>query len=369
MKVFISSIIGGFGPYRDACRRGVTTLRHEPVMAEDFGAKPHSPQIACLQGLRESDVVVLVLGEQYGVPQASGLSATHEEYREAKGKKAVLAFVQSGMNPDADQAAFIQEMQTWEGGVFRGSFKTPDDLRDGIIRALHDFDLARQAAPVDPKALISAAIALLPEEDRRSMREPTINVAIAAAPVQTVLRPVEIEKPALANDLHQKALFGEAFIFDGTEGVRKGMEDDVLVLRQQNGNRIQLDERGGIQLRLLIRQEKRNDRSFGSSAIIEEEVQARLHAALDYAAWLLERIDPTQRLTHLCVAASIGASDHMAWRTQREQDASPNSGTMGGGRDDKKPVNVSIPRAALRLDRQRLAEDVLVPLRRQWKET
>jgi hypothetical protein len=32
-------------------------------MAEDFGAVPSSPQVACLQGVRQSDIVVLVLGE------------------------------------------------------------------------------------------------------------------------------------------------------------------------------------------------------------------------------------------------------------------------------------------------------------------
>jgi hypothetical protein len=369
MKVFISSIIGGFGPYREACKRAVSTLRHEPVMAEDFGARPHSPQIACLQGLRQSDVVVLVLGEHYGTPQASGLSATHEEYREAKGRKAVLAFVQSGVSPDPAQADFITEMQAWEGGLFRGSFSTPDDLRDGITGALHDYDLARQAAPVDQKALTESAIALLPEDDRNSSHEPLISIAIAAAPSQSVLRPAEIEQPALAEAMHQNALFGSARVFDGKQGVRKGMNDDVLELTQENGGLIQLNETGSMLLRLPLREADRNRRDHGFPAIIEETVLARLHAALDYAAWLLEHIDPTQRLTHLSIAARISASDHMSWRTQREQDASPSSGTMGGGRgrDERKHAHVSKPRAALRLDRQRLAEDLLVPLRRQWK--
>ena len=83
MKVFISSLIAGFGPYRDAARRAVTTLRNEAVMAEDFGAQPNSSQIACLQGVRSADIVVLILGPDYGfVPSGSTISATHQEYRE-----------------------------------------------------------------------------------------------------------------------------------------------------------------------------------------------------------------------------------------------------------------------------------------------
>jgi hypothetical protein len=224
-------------------------------------------------------------------------------------------------------------------------------------------------APVDPKALIGNAIALLPQEERNFSREPMITLSIAGAPLQSILRPAEIEQPALADALHQNALFGNTRIFNGSKGVSKGMDGDVLALKQDDGSLIHLYETGGVILRLPLEESGRDRRSYGFQAIIEETVLARLHAALDYAGWLLEHIDTTQRLTHLCIAARISASDYMPWRTQREQDASPNAGTMGGGfgRDERKPVHVSKPRAALRLDRQRLAEDLLVPLRRQWK--
>src|SRR3546814_12464509 len=86
MKIFISSLISGMEIERAATKRAIELLRHEAVMAEYFGAQVSSPQIACLTGLRQSDLVVLVLGTRYGVKQASGLSATHEEYREARGR-------------------------------------------------------------------------------------------------------------------------------------------------------------------------------------------------------------------------------------------------------------------------------------------
>ena len=80
MKVFVSSVISGFEPFRSAARTAVETLRHEPIMAEDFGASARSPQVACLQGLRDADLVILALGDAYGpVQSGSGISATHEE--------------------------------------------------------------------------------------------------------------------------------------------------------------------------------------------------------------------------------------------------------------------------------------------------
>lgn len=348
----------------------MTTLRHQPVMAEDFGAQPQSPQIACLQGLRSADVVVLVLGEQYGaVQQGSGLSATHEEYRDARGRKPVIAFVQDGISPVVEQATFISEVQGWEGGLFRGNFRYPDDLRDSLIRALHDYELASAAGPLDPAALVAHALALLPAQERNVVRGPHLALSVVGGPVQTLLRPSEIEAASLAEALHQAALFGEHRVFNGGLGVETGIEGTALVLTQKDGGRVQLDEEGAILLRLPLTNASDDRRqSFGLSSIIEETVQARIVAALGYANWLLERFDSTQRLTYVAVATRLEASDHMAWRTQREQDASPTSVTIGFGYDQEKaPVHLNKPRAALRLDRQRLAEDLLVPLRRQWK--
>jgi hypothetical protein len=369
MKVFISSLIGAFEPYRAACRSAITTLRHEPLMAEEFGARPQSPQVACLQGVREADIVVLVLGERYGAAQpGSQVSATHEEYREAKGRKPVIAFVQDGIVPEPQQGAFIKEVQGWEGGLFRGAFKTPDDLRDGVIHALHDHALANVTGPVDPKALTEAALALMRDPDRHSSRGPFLQLGVTGGPVQAILRPAELEAPALADALHQAALFGAHRIFDGRRGVEPELDGAALVLMQDNGNRMRLDEQGSIHLQLVLRNPNEERRSHGFPALIEETVLAHIQGGLAYVAEALDHIDATQRLAHLAIAARIDAGDHMVWRTQREQDASPNSGTMGFRREDRPAVVVTKLRAAIRLDQRRLAEDILVPLRRQWKQ-
>lgn len=125
MKVFISSLIAGFEPFREAVRSAVTTLRHEPVMAEDFGARPSSPQVACLSGLREADAVVLVLGDRYGAVQASGLSATHEEYREAQGRKPVIARAAPRYQLGAKDAGLIRNRAPCPSGWWAWSSPRP----------------------------------------------------------------------------------------------------------------------------------------------------------------------------------------------------------------------------------------------------
>jgi hypothetical protein len=369
MKVFVSSVISDFEPFRSAARSSITTLRHEPVMAEDFGARPDSPQVACLQGVRHSDIVVLVLGGRYGAVQpASGLSPTHEEFREARDHKPVLVFVQEGVEREASQEAFVAEVQTWQGGYIRGGFKTADELRDAVTRAIHDHQLANATGPADPAQLVAAAEALIPRPRANQRADaPTLHLAITGGPPQRLLRPAQLEASELREFIHQKALFGSQRIFDKAKGTEDGIEGDTLVLHQERGAGVRLAETGSIQLTLPLQDTNTRERSgFGFTAIIEEAVVQRLTVGLEFANLLLDHIDSTQRLAHIAIAAAIEASDYMGWRTQAEQEASPNSGTIRMGNDEAlPPLHLQVPRPKLRLAVHELAEDLMVKLRRQ----
>jgi hypothetical protein len=365
MRVFISSLITGMETIRAAAREAVTTLRHEPIMAEEFGPQPHSSQVACLSGLRQSDLVVLILGEHYGTVQPSGLSATHEEYREAKGRKPVVAFVQEQVSLDPQERDFAREVQGWEEGLFRGGFSEAADLKIALTRALHDYELATAVGPVDQNELIQRAVAQLPTENSRySSGRPTINVSVAGGPRQSMLRPIEIENPALADALHQEALFGPNRLFDSSLGVHREIEAEALILEQERGqSRISLNEQGSVLLTLPVSETGRM-----LPELIYEFVQAQLSGALAYASWVLDRIDPTQRLTHVAVAANILNAEHMGWRTQRESEANPNQMSISMmSNAARAPVHVTRARAALRLDTAHMVEDLIVPLRRQWR--
>ena len=372
MKVFISSLIGGFERERAAARRAVTTLRFEPVMAEDFGAQPNSPQVACLNGLRGSDLVVLVLGERYGViPPGSTISATHQEYREARGTKPVIAFVQQGVTPEPEQAAFIDEVQAWEGGLFRGGFATPDELQDGITRALHDHTLTNAVGPVDDKEMAGRAAALIPTENRNQVTSTFLDLAIVGGPLQRVLRPVDLEAQQLTEHLQQSAMFGDHRLFDRTRGSESRLDGADLVVRQDRGASIRLTEQGSVAIRLPLDEPPTGQRGFnpmaGMMVIVEEDVQQRLTTGLAYAAALIERVDPTQRLTRIAIAARIAGAQYRAWRTRAQNAASPNSVQIGHmGQEERRPIVVNVARAALRLDRTSLIEDIVVPLRRQF---
>jgi Domain of unknown function (DUF4062) len=365
MKIFVSSLITGMEPFRAAARGAIIQLGHEPVMAEDLGAQPASPQIACLQGLRQSAAVILILGADYGAKQPSGLSPTHEEYREAKDKRPIIAFVQDEVTRDPDQASFVNEVQAWDSGLFRDGFSSPDQLWAKITRRLHEWEVATMAGPVDEQEMLQRALSLIPEDRRgysRAVR--TLVLAIASSPRQPILRPTEIERDAFHQELLQAALFGPQRLFTTSKPTTAIIEDHALVVTHDEVGRVRLDGEGNVMMQLPLSSVSHD------MVVIEENVSSVMTAGLRYAVWLLDRIDQTQRLTHVALAATLSGGDMTVWRTQREQDASPNSYVMGFGRDDHRPVHLTPahrPRPALNHNADQLVEDLVTLLRREWR--
>lgn len=366
MKAFLSSVITGFEVERDAAAAAIDALGFEVIRAEDFGASAGSPQVACLSGVRDADIVVLVLGERYGPEQASGLSATHEEYREARDHKDVLAFVQGGISPEHPQAAFIDEVRSWERGHFTAPFNSPADLQTAVTRELHRHVVNATAGPSDASEVLERATALVTWTSQSyGASNAELAVAISGGPLQSILRPAEIERADLHTRLLAHALTGPAAILTPASGTETIPSSGAVTLLQQGiPGTVRVTETGDL---LLVQPITERTRSFsGIQAIIQEQVQQRLTRALRLGALLLDDIDPTNRLSDVAIVATLRGTGHMPWRTQAEQDQSPNSATMGGGRGNGVIATLSPPvrrRPALAHDTQALAEDLTVRLR------
>lgn len=343
MKVFISSVIGGFESYRDAAAQGTWALGHDVIKAEDFGASPASPQQVCLRGVRDADVVVLLVGQRYGHPQASGLSATHEEYREAQERCRVFVFVQTGVEREPAEKEFLREVQAWSSGHYTENFSSPQELRDKVTRALHQLELAQVVGPVDEKEMLGRAEALLPSS--RGGGRTSLFLVVVGGPRQQVIRPAELEGPELKRAIQQEALFGEAAVFDDSKGTQPRIEDHALHLTQADAT-ITVDELGSVR--------------FVLPALAERD---RGH----FTGWLLDRTDPMKRLADVVIVAGLSGAGYLPWRTRAEHQANPNQATMGKGADliVVHPSSVRRNRAVLTLDAGRIAEDLTILLRRE----
>lgn len=367
MKVFVSSVIGGFESLRRAAAEAAQALDFEVIRAEEFSASSSSPQVACLSGVRAADAVLVILGARYGEVQASGKSATHEEFDEATRTKQVFVFVPQGIEPEPRQREFIAEAKAWGTGHFTNNFTDADDLRKKVTTAIHRWQLASVAGQVDAEEMQTRALGVLPPESRHhSSHGASLAVSIVGAPRQSILRPSEIEAPSLARRLGQQALYGEPSIFDTHQGIDDRIEGHTLTLKQERGY-LSLGEDGSFLLVLPLARPERG----GLDVMIEEEVTEKLVDALRFLSQVLDSIDSTERLSSVAIAAGILDPAQGEWRTRAEHERSPNSMQMSRMWDDSpvravlSPANRS--RAALRQQFEVMAQDLTVLLRRFFR--
>lgn len=348
--------------------RAVRALRHEALTAEDFPAGSDSPQTACLAGVRQSDAVVLILGERYGALQASGLSATHEEYREAQDGTYVMAFVQSGVTPEPRQQEFIAEVQAWEKGRFTESFNTTEELYEAVTRGVHEFLLLNESAPVNEVELLDRASALLPDGRRASGA--LLSVVVSPGPVRSVLRPAELESQELARALQAAALTGDHAVLTTSAGTTVRISGDALELAQADAHRlVRLDESGRVLVERPAVEQTRD--MAGLTSMIEEDIREMIALALRFSARVLDRIDPVNRLSHVAVVTTLSGAAYLPLRTRQEQRDSPNSASMGMCGADLVRASLTPAvrrRQALTHQTDTLAEDLLVRLRREVRQ-
>lgn len=360
MNVFLSSVISGFEDYRSASAQAIQSLGHKLIRAEDYGASNASPQETCLSGVREADVVVLVLGQRYGSEQASGLSATHEEYREAKERCQVLAFVQKSVAFESRQEAFVSEVQDWVTGTYTSTFTSPDDLRDGVVQQLHRLELSQAAAPMDTPELLARSNELISALEERG---PALVLAIAPGPTQQILRPAELESRELSRALLSMGMLGDHSILSPTVGSQTQIQGHGLLISQE-GASVLVDELGGLRLSCQAVEPSRG--LFGSGAIVEEDVLSKVITLLKLSAGILDYIDAPHRVSRVVPTLGLFNSGYHGWSTRAEQDRQPNTWSP----TNKDRVVVSLRpenrmRSSLMLNTTELAQDFIVLLRRQ----
>jgi hypothetical protein len=105
-------------------------------------------------------------------------------------------------------------------------------------------------------------------------------------------------------------LFSEHPIFDRSLGVQSKIDGETLVLSQDRQAQISLNEQGSVLVTVSVRRTGQM-----SLELIYESVQEQIAASLEYSAWAIDHVDPTQRLTHVAVAVNLAGAEHMAWRT------------------------------------------------------
>ena len=117
----------------------------EVFLFEDVCAKSKSAKSVFLKEVRDSDIYIGIIGQQYGYVGQGGISSTEEEYREAKKlDKTILIYIkgENGANDkkrDIEVQRLIKEIGDVREGFVRKRFSDTVELTRLIHSSLIDF--------------------------------------------------------------------------------------------------------------------------------------------------------------------------------------------------------------------------------------
>jgi hypothetical protein len=237
-KVFISSVMNGFDKERATAKSAIESLSLSPVMAEDFGAKPYSPQVVCLEGVKKSDIYLGILGPSYGSVAKSGLSVSEEEFNIARERSIPILLFVMNCTREPRQEEFYKRISSYEEGYFISFFNSCTDFATEITKALYAYVSQGQAdvlSSSDAEKHISEHIAGF-KHDRQS---DTLIVAIVF-PVNkdTYISLEDLGNTETKEYFLQPALFGDSAIFSRELGTKEVIvrEHISFVQYEQNDN-------------------------------------------------------------------------------------------------------------------------------------
>ncbi|MDJ0807802.1 MAG: thiamine pyrophosphate-dependent enzyme [Gammaproteobacteria bacterium] len=156
-KVFVSSTRQDLSAYREAVIVAINHLKLNDLAMESFGAHPDAPVDVCRRHVRQSDMLVLIIGRRYGslVPKLNK-SFTQVEYEEAfSSKKECFVFFMDERGASAEEnhennlkENKEDEFQQQRLEEFRQlllerhtvtEFRTPEDLAQHVNKAISNY--------------------------------------------------------------------------------------------------------------------------------------------------------------------------------------------------------------------------------------
>ncbi len=149
-RVFVSSVIEGFGAYRQQAREAILQAGGEPVLVnEDFPSHVGSSRNVCLDAIESCDFLVLLIGARGGWTTPSGKLVVEEEFEHARGRKIpVFVFLEDVQREDSAEA-FARKVSDYVSGVFRTTFANAEELRAKVLGALGGQFSERSSMEID----------------------------------------------------------------------------------------------------------------------------------------------------------------------------------------------------------------------------
>jgi predicted HTH transcriptional regulator len=146
-RIFVSGVQGELRKERLAVQEIIVQdilfkQYFEVFLFEDLSAKSKSAEKVYLDEVSKSDILILLLGKDYGNIGIDGLSATEREFRKAIEKKSkILVYIKKMNNSERDQKVknLIEEIKDPKSGYIYKTFNDVADLKGCVRNSLVDF--------------------------------------------------------------------------------------------------------------------------------------------------------------------------------------------------------------------------------------
>ena len=305
--IFISSLARGeMAAIRVSARAAVESLQMRPVMFETAPASRDDPRRALLDELGGCDVVVLLLGGQYGERTERGVSATEDEFNEAVSRGIpVIALVQE-IARSAEQDEFVSRVRgTWSDGRFAPEFKDAGDVGFAIVRALNAWR-QRGATNENQSAALERAGSLALGRTGQSHTGAKARVVIVPISSRPIMDAVMLGEPRLGDELGMSVR---------TSGL---VRHDMAMRQKLTADGVEFeaaDSRGYEQLRFLVATDGAilaegavsGSGLLGSSVIEAPNVRRVVEQSCAFALDAWTRIDRRDEIRE--VAATVAIPD------------------------------------------------------------
>jgi len=316
---------------RESARAAVDSLQMRPVMFETAPASRDDSRRALLDELGRCDVVLLLLGTEYGERTERGVSATEDEFNEAVTRGIpVIALVQN-VERSAEQEEFVARVRgTWSDGRFAPEFTDASDVGFAVVSALNAW---RQggASTEQQAAALQRSRTLAVGSDRAGQGGSGAKVRAVFVPVgeRVLIDAVMFGEPTLGDDIGMGLR---------TSGL---VRHDMAMTQQLTAEGVEFhaaSTRGFEQLRFLVARDGAvlaegavaSTGSFTSMVIEAPKVRKVIEqsCALAQNAWT--RIDRRDDIRDLAVTVAVPDSGMTVYSDSEFTGSSLSMGSMFG---------------------------------------
>ncbi len=359
-RVFVSSVIQGFGDERGTAESAVKSLGLLPVMAEDFGAQPFSPRLACLQGVKNSDLFLAILGSRYGEQTNSGRSPCEEEFDEARQTGLPIFIFIMNCRREDKQEAFKDRITGYESGYFVHFFDSADRLFRQIVESLSQY-----GSTTDVSISLSQASSHIQKHVENLRVRISCDVCLAAVVVPSDQRApyistMELSEKGEKEVFQQKALFGETSIFSPRKGIDVVDGREHLELRQSGSHNepctiLTFHPDGTLAwMSCVCMEEEQGYDLFDYNVIDEGKLHGELASFYSYASWFFRRLSANRRPV-FSLYTEVALYNEKGKKLGKRPSIPPNSMSIGMGcQNEHNPL--LIPAQPLKIAFSRLSE-------------